>query len=62
MFKKNFVRKFVEKIYKMGFLEGSGVPVLYIGRKVRKGFVEEHDKSNDLYSCVKVLSCVSKCE
>jgi hypothetical protein len=25
---KKFVRKFVEKIYKMGFLEGSGVPVL----------------------------------
>jgi hypothetical protein len=25
---KNFVRKFVEKIYKMGFLDGSGVPVL----------------------------------
>jgi hypothetical protein len=24
----NFVRKFVEKIYKMRFLEGSGVPVL----------------------------------
>jgi hypothetical protein len=23
---KNFVRKFVEKIYKMGVLEGSGVP------------------------------------
>jgi hypothetical protein len=34
---KNFVRKFVEKIYKMGFLEGSGVPVLYIGRTVPKG-------------------------
>jgi hypothetical protein len=25
---KHFVRKFVEKIYKMGFLEGNGVPVL----------------------------------
>jgi hypothetical protein len=25
---KNSVRKFVEKIYKMVFLEGSGVPVL----------------------------------
>jgi hypothetical protein len=25
---------FVENIYKMGFLEGSGVPVLYIGRTV----------------------------
>jgi hypothetical protein len=37
MFKKNSVRTFVEKIYKMGFLEGSGVPVLYIGRTVPKG-------------------------
>jgi hypothetical protein len=26
-----------EKIYKMGCLEGSGVPVLYIGRTVPKG-------------------------
>jgi hypothetical protein len=34
---KNFVRKFVEKIYKTGFLEGSGVPVLYIGLTVPKG-------------------------
>jgi hypothetical protein len=34
---KNFVRKFVEKIYKMVFLVGSGVPVLYIGRTVPKG-------------------------
>jgi hypothetical protein len=34
---KNFVRKFVEKMYKMGVLEGSGVPVLYIGRTVPKG-------------------------
>jgi hypothetical protein len=28
---------FVEKIYKMGCLEGSGVPVLYIGRMIPKG-------------------------
>jgi hypothetical protein len=28
---------FVEKIYKMECLEGSGVPVLYIGRMVPKG-------------------------
>jgi hypothetical protein len=35
MFKK-FVSKFVEKIYKMGCLEGSGLPVLYIGRTVHK--------------------------
>jgi hypothetical protein len=36
MFKKlNSV--FVEKIHEMGCLEGSGVPVLYIGRTVPKG-------------------------
>jgi hypothetical protein len=34
---KNSVRIFVEKIYKMRFLEGSGVPVLYIGQAVSKG-------------------------
>jgi hypothetical protein len=34
---KNLVCIFVEKIHKMGFLEGSGVPVLYIGRTVPKG-------------------------
>ena len=34
---KYSVRIFVEKIYKMGCLEGSGVPVLYIGRTVPKG-------------------------
>jgi hypothetical protein len=34
---KNSVWILVEKIYKMGFLEGSGVPVLYIGRTVPKG-------------------------
>jgi hypothetical protein len=34
---KNSVRIFVEKIYEMGFLDGSGVPVLYIGRLVPKG-------------------------
>jgi hypothetical protein len=33
---KHFVRKFVEKMYKTGSLEGSGVPVLYIGRTVPK--------------------------
>jgi hypothetical protein len=33
---KNFVRKFVEKIYKMGCLGGSRVPVLYVGRTVPK--------------------------
>jgi Fe2+ transport system protein FeoA len=27
----------LKKIYKMGFLEGSGVHVLYIGRTVSKG-------------------------
>jgi hypothetical protein len=35
-FLTNLARIFVEKIYKMGFLEGSGVPVLYIGRTVPK--------------------------
>jgi hypothetical protein len=34
---KNSVRIFVEKIYKMGYFEGSGAPVLYIGRTVPKG-------------------------
>jgi hypothetical protein len=34
---QNSVRIFVEKIYKIGRLEGSGVLVLYIGRKVSKG-------------------------
>jgi hypothetical protein len=38
MFKKfSTLRIFVEKIYKIGCFEGSGVPVLYIGRTVRKG-------------------------
>ena len=36
MFKK-FSMYIVEKIYKMGYLEGSGVPVLYIGRTVPIG-------------------------
>jgi hypothetical protein len=36
---KNSVRVFVfvEKIHKMRCLEGSGVPVQYIGRTVSKG-------------------------
>jgi hypothetical protein len=34
---KNSVHIFVEKIHKMGCLEGSGVPVLYIGCTVHKG-------------------------
>jgi hypothetical protein len=34
---KNSVRIFVEKIYEKGFLDGSGVPVLYIGHMVPKG-------------------------
>jgi hypothetical protein len=34
---KHSVCIFDEKIYEMGFLEGSGVPVLYIGRMVPKG-------------------------
>jgi hypothetical protein len=34
---KKSVRIFVEKIYKMGCLEATGVPFLYIGRTVPKG-------------------------
>jgi hypothetical protein len=34
---KNLVCIFVEKLYKIVFLEGSGVPVPYIGRTVFKG-------------------------
>jgi hypothetical protein len=34
---KNSVCIFVEKIYKMGCLEGNGVPVPYMGRTVPKG-------------------------
>jgi hypothetical protein len=34
---KYSVLKFVEKKYKMQHLEGSGMPVLYIGRTVLKG-------------------------
>jgi hypothetical protein len=34
---KNSVRLFVEIILKMGYIKGSGVPVLYIGRRVPKG-------------------------
>jgi hypothetical protein len=34
---KNSVHIFIEKIRKMGCLEGSGVPVLYMGRTVPKG-------------------------
>ena len=34
---RNSVRIFVEKKYKMGCLEGSGVPVLCIERTVPKG-------------------------
>jgi hypothetical protein len=34
---KNSVGIFVEKIRKVGYWEGSGVPILYIGRTVPKG-------------------------
>jgi hypothetical protein len=34
---KNSVRIVVEKLHKMGRLEGSGVTVLYIGHMVPKG-------------------------
>jgi hypothetical protein len=44
---KNSVYIFVEKIYKMGCLEGSDVPVPYIERTVLKGSVEEEDMSKE---------------
>jgi hypothetical protein len=34
---KNSVCIFIEKIHKMGCLEGSGMPVLYIECTIRKG-------------------------
>jgi hypothetical protein len=37
MFKKNLYVNLLKNIYKMGFLEASGVPVLHIGRTVPKG-------------------------
>jgi hypothetical protein len=37
MFKKILYVTLLKKIYKMGVLEGSGVPVLYIGLTVPKG-------------------------
>jgi hypothetical protein len=49
---KNSVRIFVEKIHKMGCLEGSGVPVLYIGRtegKLIKYLYEEYTRIISLY-------------
>jgi hypothetical protein len=35
---KNSAHIFVEKIHKIGCLEGRGVPVLYIGRAVPQGY------------------------
>jgi hypothetical protein len=52
---KNSVRIFVEKIYKMGCLEGSGVPVLYIGRTVPKGSKKLYHKKQCDYP-VEILS------
>jgi hypothetical protein len=37
MFKKFIMYICLKNIYKMGVLEGSGVPVLYKGRTVSKG-------------------------
>jgi hypothetical protein len=34
---KIFILIFVEKIHKMQYLEGSGMPILYIGHTVLKG-------------------------
>jgi hypothetical protein len=49
---------FVEKIYKTQHLEGSGTPVLYIGRTVLKGYTlpEWVQKSGANISCR-----ISKC-
>jgi hypothetical protein len=44
---KNSVRIFVEKIYKMGCLMGSGVPVLYIGRTVPKNARYDDQATNN---------------
>jgi hypothetical protein len=43
---KNSVHMFVEKIHKVGCLEGSGVPVLYIGHMVPKGKFANTDRMN----------------
>jgi hypothetical protein len=37
MFKNTLFLYLLKKIYKMQHLEGSGTPVLYIGRTVLKG-------------------------
>jgi hypothetical protein len=50
---KNSVRIFVEKIYKMGCLERSGVPILYIGHTVPKG---QYVKG----ICIYILSVIIK--
>jgi hypothetical protein len=55
MFKK-FSTYIVEKIYKMGCLEGSGVPVLYIGRTVPKVNIQQLCALPTLYLCVLYLS------
>jgi hypothetical protein len=39
----------LKEIYKMQYLEGSGTPVLYIGRKVLKGYNKKR-KSMYLFS------------
>jgi hypothetical protein len=52
---KNSVLIFVEKIYKMGCLEGSGVPVLYIGRTVPKGYWLDNNQEDG--ECPKYDSC-----
>jgi hypothetical protein len=38
-----YIYIYVEKIYKMGCLECSAVPVLYIGRTVPKGYDDDAD-------------------
>jgi hypothetical protein len=39
----------LKKIYKMQYLEGSGTPVLYIGRKVSKGLKQVTETQSLLF-------------
>jgi len=40
----------IEEIYKMQRLEGSGTPVLYIGRTVLKGLMGVRLRANSLFT------------
>jgi hypothetical protein len=56
---KNSVRVCVEKIYRMGCLEGSGVPVLYIGCTVLKVNIPVACTCFDIYVTIREPSFVS---